>query len=245
MHSTSVVVASRNSTMKESSPSKPQAKSNRAGTRAHTVYHALKEDICTGVIVPNTQLSEARIAVQYGTSRTPVREALAALESEGLVEIKRGIGAIVTPVTFTDLLHIFELRKVLEPMAARTAYLHITPDELGQWRRQFQQLLKNTSESQAAIIKRINADCDFHMFVVHKSENPFIADMMELILPTIRRLQVISYQPETYCLEDAVDQHMQLLNALELHDINLFCTMLEKHLDWSLANYLRSHPIIS
>ena len=81
---------------------------DRSVTLTRAAYQSIKEDICTGAIRSGSLLSEAQIAANLGISRTPVREALAALESEGLVEIKRGIGAQVKPLTFSDVIHIYD-----------------------------------------------------------------------------------------------------------------------------------------
>ena len=86
----------------------------RSDTLMYTAYQTIKEEICTGVIRSGELLSETQLAARMGISRTPLREALAALENEGLVEIKRGVGAKVRPLSFGDMIHVYELRKVLE-----------------------------------------------------------------------------------------------------------------------------------
>ena len=74
---------------------KERNRAGRSGTLMKSVYHSLKEDICNGVIKTGELLSEAQLAERLSVSRTPVREALAALENEGLVDIRRGIGVLL------------------------------------------------------------------------------------------------------------------------------------------------------
>ena len=75
---------------------KERNRAGRSGTLMKSVYHSLKEDICNGVIKTGELLSEAQLAERLSVSRTPVREALAALENEGLVRTERTAGRYVT-----------------------------------------------------------------------------------------------------------------------------------------------------
>ena len=76
------------------------------------------------------------------------------------------------------------------------------------------------------------------MLIVERCENPFIAPMMSLIEPTIRRLQAISYRPENYSVEETVEQHVQLINAFREGSVEKVCQQLQAHLSWSLAGFL-------
>ena len=213
-------------------------------------YNQIKDAICQGRIAPGDILSESRLAEDLGMSRTPVREALAALENEGLVDIRRGIGASVKPITAGDLLHIYELRKVLEPMAAKTAVYHLTNAELEHSRKQFLSLLKLRESPQVQVARYADVDWRFHMLIVHRSENDYIERMMNLIIPNVRRIQAMSYRPEepaesqSLVLEDSVQRHIQLINILKEKDVPKIQKELISHLDWSLADFLASSPLL-
>ncbi|RIK12129.1 MAG: GntR family transcriptional regulator, partial [Acidobacteria bacterium] len=90
------------------------------GTRRDRVYRALRSDLMTGVLPPDTRLGEERLAEQYGVSRTPVREALARLVSDGLVE-RREQGLFPYRPRFDDLADLYELRTTLELRGIRRA----------------------------------------------------------------------------------------------------------------------------
>jgi DNA-binding GntR family transcriptional regulator len=87
---------------------------------ADQVYHALRDLLRTGRIGPSERLQEVALATQLGVSRTPVREALARLASEGLVEAD-GRSFAVPGLTAEDLDDIYALRSLLEPEAIRLA----------------------------------------------------------------------------------------------------------------------------
>lgn len=78
------------------------------------VYELIKQDILSGRLAPGTQLVEARLAEEFGVSKTPVREALIRLRLDGLVDIERFRGARVIRPSLTDVKEIFQLRRWIE-----------------------------------------------------------------------------------------------------------------------------------
>ena len=85
------------------------------------VYEEVRQAIIELRLKPGEALREAAIAEQLGVSKTPVREALARLEQEGLVETTSFKGAVVSGYSPEDLQEIYELRELLEGAAARAA----------------------------------------------------------------------------------------------------------------------------
>ncbi len=92
---------------------------------ADRVYNQLRDNIGSHHIRPGERLQEVSLAAQLGVSRTPVREALARLESEGMIVVE-GRGFVVPELTDTDIAEIYELRFLLEPAAARSAVAEVT-----------------------------------------------------------------------------------------------------------------------
>jgi DNA-binding GntR family transcriptional regulator len=96
-------------------------------TRAEWVYDWIKERILSDEYRPSERLVADRLAVELGTSVVPIREALLRLEAEGLVELQPHVGARVAPVSEAEALELFELRRLLEPLAAKSAVYSATP----------------------------------------------------------------------------------------------------------------------
>jgi DNA-binding GntR family transcriptional regulator len=92
---------------------------------ADRVYNQLRDNIGSHQIRPGERLQEVSLAAQLGVSRTPVREALARLESEGMIVVE-GRGFVVPELTDADIEEIYELRFLLEPAAARSAVAEVT-----------------------------------------------------------------------------------------------------------------------
>ena len=91
---------------------------------ADRVYHQLRDNIGSHQIRPGERLQEVGLAAQLGVSRTPVREALARLESEGMIAVE-GRGFVVPELTDTDIEEIYQIRFLLEPAAVRSAVTEV------------------------------------------------------------------------------------------------------------------------
>ena len=112
----------------------PTAKVEGRLTETQRVYQDLKRAILAGDYRPGEPLQEARLSTELGASRTPVREALRRLESDGLLTITPRRGAYVQQPTLRDFLDINELRVLLEPAAARTAAGLLSPSVVAELR---------------------------------------------------------------------------------------------------------------
>ena len=84
-------------------------------------YERIKHDVITCVLAPGTEVSEPQLCLQYRLGKAPVRMALIRLAHDGLVRAIPRRGYRISPVTLKDIQDIFELRLMLEPLAARMA----------------------------------------------------------------------------------------------------------------------------
>lgn len=107
-----------------------------AGNDRHTVsaeeraYQLLRREILNGTYESGERLREEALALQFGVSRTPVRAALNRLASEGLVEFRRYNGAVVRILPIQEVDQIFQLRAVVEALAAELVAARIPPAEI-------------------------------------------------------------------------------------------------------------------
>ena len=93
------------------------------------VAQKIREAILDEVLLPGKHLKEIELAEKFEVSRSPVREALLALEKEGTVVISPFKGAIVKPLSVEEVLDIGELRLALIPLALKLAHRHLSPIE--------------------------------------------------------------------------------------------------------------------
>lgn len=87
--------------------------------RQARVISEMRRRIISGELAPGESLSEIALAEQFGVSRTPVREALKQLQTEGLVEIRPRVGTFVTTPSRREINELFEMKELLEGAAAR------------------------------------------------------------------------------------------------------------------------------
>jgi DNA-binding GntR family transcriptional regulator len=99
-------------------------------TVREVLFERLRGLILSGHYSSGAKLREQELAHAFGVSRTPVREALRKLESEGLVHYLPHRGVVVNQISYDDLAEIYPMRAVIEGLAARLAARRITPQEL-------------------------------------------------------------------------------------------------------------------
>jgi len=100
---------------------------------SHDIHAQLRDRICLLEYRPGEILRETMLADEFGVSRTPVREALQRLAVEGLVEVRNGIGTIVTPLNFEELQEIYKVRTEMALMLGRIGTrtcIHADTEEL-------------------------------------------------------------------------------------------------------------------
>jgi len=143
-------------------------------------YNYIHSEIVAGRLTAGSQVSEQSLAARMGISRTPVREAIRQLASEGLVEQVPRFGTIVRMPSRRDITELYELREALESYAVAQAARQINPNELAPLTRlctELQSLSQQLSQSRSselddAMMRRfLAADMGFHMRVLQAAGN--------------------------------------------------------------------------
>jgi len=182
-----------------------------ARSLARRAYEALKQDILTCELRPGAQIFEGELAQRYGTSKTPVREALNLLGQDGLVEVLPRRGYLVAPVTLRDVQEVFQLRLLLETAAAELAAEHITEDSLRQLRALV--AVRYTYRDRASYSRFLRANRAFHVAVAEASGNRRLALFVGKLLEDMERILHLGLD-----LRDSADEmaaeHGELVDAL-------------------------------
>jgi DNA-binding FadR family transcriptional regulator len=172
--------------------------------RPHLAEHitrSLSEEIASGRLRPGDRLpTEHFLSENFGVSRNVVREAIASLRAQGLIESRQGIGAFVAaprqpsePLqqASTQLLegdntirNMFEVRAALESQAAGLAAAHMTSRRL----KPIQDAIERMRYEGAPTADTVNADLDFHRAVAAASGNDYLAAMIRTVLEPMRPL---------------------------------------------------------
>ncbi len=179
---------------------------------SNLAYQALKEMIANHRFQPGTRLNVESLAKEMGVSRTPVWEAVGRLEQEGLVKNIPNRGVFMDELTPQQALQLYEVREMLEGMAARLAASNISATGIKRMERNL--------ESQAKVVRKgdlvgySQLDFEFHAVVYEACGNPYLQELLETIKNKMRPLTTHM----AHILPTLYDDHTKLLAALKAGD---------------------------
>ena len=175
-------------------------------------YARLMADIRAGTFRPGDRLTETDLAERLGLSRTPVREAIRQLESDGLVTHVARVGAVVRTLDYAEITELYEMRTVLEGTAARFAARAASVVEVAE-------LEAINAEMRAAddAPKLYEANRQFHTVLLNAARNRFLVKSVEAVQKTLLILGP-STMEETSRAAEAIREHDRLIAALHGHD---------------------------
>ncbi len=204
-------------------------------------YEQIKKAICEGKIPSGDVISESQLAEELGMSRTPIREALRALASEGWVEIKNGIGTFVKPLSSKDMEDLYQVRCLLEVQAAKTSIYHITNEEIDDFICHFQKLLEECQMGCKPDPQRFSAlDWKLHELIVERCQNNYIKTIMRSNTSNIKRYQFLSIETLND-IQESTRQHLNILMLMRNRDVEALSDALRQHLIWA-AGFLKNNP---
>jgi DNA-binding GntR family transcriptional regulator len=171
-------------------------------------YRLIRDEILQGHLDAPRHLTEGYFARQFGISKSPIREALNLLESEGLIKIVPRRGAFVAEFSIHDIEEIYELREVLEALVVRNAVLDAKV--LGRMRQAVQ--AAETSRQKGDKLGYMHEDAAFHAALAQASSNSRLRKMLENM-----RNQMLILRRKTFELtsQTSVKKHFEILDALE------------------------------
>ena len=219
-------------------------------------YERIRSKIILGRLAPGNQISEPKLAEMLGLGRTPVREAIQQLESEGLVERMPRRGTMVRVPERSDIVDLYELREGLEGYAVMLATERISPGNLARLRTLCEQMRTIADELKKSGKKALTgplmrrflaADMGFHMLLISATNNQHIikiisdSHVMSRIFGTPRQLHTLDI------VETAYRVHSDILEAVESVDPEKARLLTMQHIHQSrvesLAHFDRQQPV--
>jgi DNA-binding GntR family transcriptional regulator len=195
------------------------------GSAVDAVYEVLRRSILDGELPPGHRLRSDVLANDLNVSRTPVREALRKLETEGLVDASRS-GLVVRQSTEEDLIEIFYIREALEGMAARLAAENATRAEIDELHALFEDMEAVAARGDIALVRKLTGE--FHLLVCRASHNKRLIRSLQGLLDHVRQAQSSTlYMPGRPA--DALREHRALLRAIEKRDPDLAESLARQH----------------
>jgi len=174
------------------------------------VAELLRQRIFDRTLTPGSWIDELKLAEEYGISRTPLREALKVLSTEGLVTMKVRRGAYVTEVSETDLADVYHLLGLLESDAAGVVAERVTPEQLGDLQAMHMELEAAVGDRELffAINER------FHMRLLAIANNRW-RDQMVADLRKVMKLNRHNSLLKSGRIQESLHEHRALMAALK------------------------------
>lgn len=179
------------------------------------VYDHLKEAIFLGEYKPGERLVESEIGKNIGTSRTPVREALHALEREKLVTAIPRVGYVVKELSKKELDELCEIRLVLEALALRLALENDADGLAHALRKNIDQAVKLLADGDTSLFVKI--DYRFHEIISKYANSERLQELTQSIRQYMVQYQISSlYDHEN--INRAIAGHKEVLEQIEIQD---------------------------
>ncbi|MBP5985742.1 MAG: GntR family transcriptional regulator [Azonexus sp.] len=176
------------------------------------VAERLRQRIFAHELTPGTWIDEQKLAEQYGISRTPLREALKVLASEGLVELRPRRGCYVTEISRQDMDDIFPLMAMLEGRCAAEAVNRATPSDIAALKEIHERL--ESAARDGRIDAFFEANQEFHKKIQELSGNRWLLSVIQDLRKVLKlsRLHSLSLEGR---LQQSLDEHRLIMAALE------------------------------
>lgn len=190
-------------------------------------YEHVRGQILQGALPVGAILAEATLAEELGISKTPVRQALQLLRTEGLLEVGARRQLVVRGFTPEHRNEILKIREALEQIAVETACREMPVDRIDLLRLL---LLRQKRAADAHDEQEfLRLDEEFHIAIAQQANLPIVARLLEQMRGFARLMRLGRTQPPEH-LQDILVEHTRIVDALEQRDVAEAITALQDHL---------------
>lgn len=190
-------------------------KLNKNKTLRESIAEAIRTSILQGQFKPGFKISEPTLATQFGISRTPVREALRQLDSEGFLQVLPRRGARVAPMSEIDIAEFYEIKAVLEGYAARLAAPRITDKEIDKMEHLNHGMERADHEKDYRRVFRLHNE--FHEVFLRASGNEQLYHLIRTLVMKFQRFRILLAIAGKS--ENSIAQHWDIIAAFRERDV--------------------------
>ena len=199
------------------------------------VIDQLRDRIVQGGLAPGTRLNERVLCEQLGISRTPLREAIKMLATEGLVELLPNRGAIVTPLKAANIADTLAVMGSLESLAGELACANADEAEIAEIRALHFEMLAHHARGDLAGYFKYNQL--IHLRIIEASGNPVLTNTYRQLNANVRRARYMANLSRERW-DAAVREHEEILSALAARDAARLKRLLAEHLVHKVASVM-------
>ncbi len=196
-------------------------------------YLILKNMIISRKLLPGDKIPQEKLAQDLGISRTPLVSALKYLEKEKLVEAIPRRGFYVRLFTKEEMISIFELREVLEGLAARRAARNISDVQINKLQNFFEQFKRQSDISNISAYAK--EDRRFHNFITEIGAKEFLKSILENYNIISYSYQLISSEGLVRTPNETIREHLAMIDAISNKDEDLAEDIMRQHLQRGIA----------
>jgi len=200
-------------------------------TLTERVYNAIKEDIVNLKLAPGLRLKEEALSVQLGVSSSPIREALQRLEKDGLIVSLPRRGRFVRHVDYNEMIELYELREIIEGLAARKAVANITAAQLAEMEEAINKI--SFSILKKDIRKDQKSEFIFHRILCEAAGHKILIEMFDLLMQRGHMI-VTNYdytaKMDAASAEEARQEHLAIVEALRQGDADKAEHLVRRHI---------------
>lgn len=187
----------------------------------------IRDLIVEGELVPGTKIPEQALCERFGVSRTPLREALKVLASEGVITLHPNRGASVAMITPEKIDELFPIMGALEALAGELASERATDADIAHIRKMNQKMLQHYKRGERSRYSDINQAIHRRLFDI--AGNAALTQIYESLMVRIHAIRFLARKsPERW--REAMDDHERMIEALEARDGQRLGDLLKEHL---------------
>lgn len=206
-------------------------------TLARRTFDSIKADIISGELAQGSKIVESDLALKYGISRGPLREAIHRLERIKLIVRIPHAGSRVVTLDTKMMEDIYTAREAIEGMAARLAARLMTDDEIASLSTLLDQHEAAISETDGRVYFQREGDIDFHFRIAVASQNQWILEKLNGELYQLIRMCRHQSGQFPARAQTALDQHRQIAAAIGGRDEELAELLMRRHISgaWDIV----------
>jgi DNA-binding GntR family transcriptional regulator len=201
------------------------------GIRRITLHEQIvarvRDMIIDGSLAPGSRIVETALGAQLGVSRTPLREALKTLASEGLIDVQPGRGAIVHRDTPDQARDVLEVLMGIEAVAARLATVRASDDEIAEVRALHETMRRHFQRGERLAYYKLNLE--IHARIGALSHNPELVALHKQYRARVERLRYSGSATHGMWLA-AMAEHDAMIDALEARDADRLAEVVRDHM---------------
>lgn len=213
-------------------PAVNEAETRRSADSSERAYLTIRKHLVEFTLKPGERINEVQLSRGLGVSRTPIREALNRLASEGFVSLTPNRGFFVRSLSTEGLLDLYELRSIIECAAFKLMCKRAEDSEIDRLREYWEAIVDGYRDQPADVI--LAEDEGFHMLIAKLSGNPELVVQLASINARIRFIRRIQIEHPTHDRAQ-VTSHSGIVAAAIKRDAEEGMRLLQEHIEMTVS----------